>query len=452
MMLRQMDHPEISEWAERVCTLVKKSHDANFRLQIGYYPAIYYYWIGDFVKMHIVVNTLHKDIESEAASPLLSIFGMAVEALYAFVSGSIDSCLRIVSDAMKIAQKTGVHIWDTHVLGHGTFAALSAGDIRTASDLIGKIEPAMPTSKKIDVGYYHLLSTWKSLLEGDMPSAARYAEIATRVFAEIGTPFPLALCRFFEAQVLFELGKTREAEARINLARQIGRRLKSKHVELMCLLADAQFALDMRTVEGGKNEDTDIGLQMADVAGSDNHSAIQNQKSEMAKRGLDALRSAMELGREQGYVNMIGWRNEVMSRLCVKSLEAGIEVEYVRSLVRKRNLIPDVPPIHCENWPWPVKIFTLGRFVVLHEDKPLPFTGKIQHKPLEMLRIILSNRDGEVSEARLIDTLWPDTESDAAYRSYEAALHRMRRLLGADEARQTGVAGQTILLGRRMGI
>jgi len=434
MMLRQMHHPEISEWAERVFMLVKKSHDANFRLQIGYYPAIYYYWTGDFVKMHIVINALHKDIESEAASPLLSIFGMATEALYDFISGSVGSCLRIVSDALKLAQKTGVHIWDTHLCGHGTFAALSVGDIITASDLMGKIEPALSTARKIDVGYYHSLSSWKSLLEGDMPSAARHAEIATSVFVEIGTPFPVGLCHFLEAQALFELGKTGEAEARINLVRQIVRRLKSKHLEFMCLIADAQFALDMRTIEGKKCWDTDIGLRIADLKGSNKHPAIQNQKSEMVKHGLDALRRAMELGREQGYVNMVGWRNEVMAELCVKALEAGIEVEYAKSLVRKRNLIPDVPPIQCEDWPWPVKIFTLGRFVILHDDKPLQSAGKVQHKPLEMLRVILSHRDGEVSEARLIDVLWPDTEGDTAYHAYEAALHRLRRLLGADGA------------------
>ncbi len=337
MMMRQMHHPEISAWAERVFSIVKKSHNQNFRLQIRYYPAIYYFWIGDFVKMHIVINALHKDTESEAVSPLLSIFGMATEALYDFVAGSTDSCLRVVSEGLKLAHKTGVHIWDTHLCGHGTFAALSAGDITTASDLIKKIEPALSTARKIDVGYYHILSSWKLLLEGDMPSAVRYAEAGTRAFAEIGTPYPVGLCHFLEAQALFELGKTGEAEASINLVRQISQRLKSKQLEFMCLIADAQFALDIRPV-------TQQGRSQKGFDHKDKLAAIQNQKSEIAKRGLDALRKVMELGREQGYVNIAGWRNEVMAELCVKALEAGIEVGYAKSLVRKRNLIPDAPP------------------------------------------------------------------------------------------------------------
>ena len=429
MMLRQLHHPEISEWAERVFTLMQKSHDANFRLQIGYYLAIYYFWIGNFAKMHIVVNSLHKDIQSEAASPLLSLFGRATESMYAFISGSIGSCLRIVSDGLKFAQKTGVHIWDNHLLAHGTLASLSAGDIETASDLLGKMETTLSTARKVDFSYYHFLSSWKFLLNGDMPSAARHSEIAMKAVIEIGTPFPIAVCHFWEAQVLFELGKITEAEARLNLARQIGWQLKSKNLEFMCLLADAQFAMGIKAF-GGEERRNINRLGDMDKLCLSVHRSIE----ELEKHGLDALRRAMELGREQGYVNMFGWRYDVMPGLCVKAIEAGIEVEYARSLVRKRNLILGVPPIQCENWPWPIKIFTLGQFIILNDDKPVQFAGKVQHKPLEMLKAILSIGDGEAPEEQLVDALWPDAEGDAAHQSLEITLHRLRRIMGSEKA------------------
>ena len=298
MVLRQMDHPEISVWAERVFTLIQKSSDAHFRMQIGYYLAVYYFWTGNFAQMHIVANFLQKDSRSGAVSPLLSLFGMAAESMYAFVSGSISSCLRMVSDGLKFAKKTGVRIWDNQLLAHGTLASLSAGDISTAADLLGKMELSLPTAKKIDVAHYHYLYSWKFLLNDDMPSAARHIEIAIGVATEIGSPFPVAVCHLCEAQILFELGKTTEAEARLDLARQIGRQMKSKNLEFMCLLADAQFTLDMETREGEKCGDADMGLRIADLTRSNKHSAIQNQKSEFVKHGLDALRRAMELGRE----------------------------------------------------------------------------------------------------------------------------------------------------------
>ncbi len=60
MALRQMDHPEISAWAERVFALIQKSSYANFRLQIGYYLCLYYIWTGNFAKTYIVANSLHE--------------------------------------------------------------------------------------------------------------------------------------------------------------------------------------------------------------------------------------------------------------------------------------------------------------------------------------------------------------------------------------------------------
>jgi len=37
-----------------------------------------------------------------------------------------------------------------------------------------------------------------------------------------------------------------------------------------------------------------------------------------------------------------------MARLCARALEAGVEVEYVRDLIRKRGLIPEEPPVEIE--------------------------------------------------------------------------------------------------------
>ncbi len=107
MMLGQLHHPEITEWAGRVFTLLQKYNDTNFRLQSGYYLAVYYLWIGDFGKAGIVVNSLHKDIQAEANPPLLRLLGKTTEAMYAWLAGSTSTCLRIVSEALELAGKTG---------------------------------------------------------------------------------------------------------------------------------------------------------------------------------------------------------------------------------------------------------------------------------------------------------------------------------------------------------
>ena len=142
----------------------------------------------------------------------------------------------------------------------------------------------------------------------------------------------------------------------------------------------------------------------------------------------------MALGRERGYINTFYWSPSVMARLCVEAFEAGIEVDYVKNLVRKRNLVPESPPLECENWPWPVKIYTLGRFSLVENDKPLQFSGKVRKKPLDMLKAVIALGGREVSEQQLVDALWPDAEGDAARMLFKTTLYRMRQLTGTIKA------------------
>ena len=51
----------------------------------------------------------------------------------------------------------------------------------------------------------------------------------------------------------------------------------------------------------------------------------------------------------------------MMERLCAFALERDIETEYVQRLIARRGLQRPAPDI--ANWPWPLRVFTLGRFV-----------------------------------------------------------------------------------------
>jgi LuxR family maltose regulon positive regulatory protein len=123
-----------------------------------------------------------------------------------------------------------------------------------------------------------------------------------------------------------------------------------------------------------------------------------------------------------------------MAKLCARALEAGIEVKYVQDLVRKRRLLTKEPPLEVEAWPWPIKISTLGRFEILKDGQLLQSKGKVQRKPLSLLKAIIAFGAKRVREEPLIDALWPDAEGDAAALALTSAIHRLRRLLAHEEA------------------
>lgn len=93
-----------------------------------------------------------------------------------------------------------------------------------------------------------------------------------------------------------------------------------------------------------------------------------------------------------------------------------------------------------------MKIRTLGRFEVLRDDKPVRFSRKVPKKSLDLLKALIAF-NGEVSETRLCDVLWPDADGDAAHRAFKITLIRLRDLLERKEAIQH--RDGTVSLGRR---
>ena len=79
---------------------------------------------------------------------------------------------------------------------------------------------------------------------------------------------------------------------------------------------------------------------------------------------------------------------------------------------------------------WPIKIFTLGRFEIHRANEPLRYSGKVQRRPLSLLKAILAFEGQQVGEARLIDVLWPEAQADFARFCLNSTVHRLRRLLG----------------------
>jgi LuxR family transcriptional regulator, maltose regulon positive regulatory protein len=79
------------------------------------------------------------------------------------------------------------------------------------------------------------------------------------------------------------------------------------------------------------------------------------------------------------------------------------------------------------------RIHVLGRFRLLRGNTPVAIPTRLR-KPQELLQALVAFGGIEVSAGVLIDTLWADSEGDAAYHALESALYRLRQLLGAREA------------------
>ena len=118
--------------------------------------------------------------------------------------------------------------------------------------------------------------------------------------------------------------------------------------------------------------------------------------------------------------------------LMAEAYRAGIDVDFVTETIRRYRVPP--PSLATDRWPWPVKVHTLGRFELIVNGAALEFCGKAPRKPLALLKAIVALGHNAVPVSVLIDALWPEEEGDAARKSLDVTVARLRKLLGRNEA------------------
>jgi two-component SAPR family response regulator len=84
----------------------------------------------------------------------------------------------------------------------------------------------------------------------------------------------------------------------------------------------------------------------------------------------------------------------------------------------------------AEGHDWPLRVFTLGRFVVLNQGQPLEHGRKVPHRPLVFLKALIALGGRDISSSTIASALWPDADGDNAQRSFDTTLYRLRKMIG----------------------
>jgi LuxR family maltose regulon positive regulatory protein len=334
------------------------------------------------------------------ASPLNLITTRLAESVYYHMAGLHEKCLKAVSDGLEISRDTGVHVVDKMILGNGAVGALQANDLSTFNTLIEKMALNLSSFSPYEKSFYHWLRTREALRRGNLGQASNHIELSMNAAMEAGMPFSLCIGHLVKAEVMLALKRHKEAAEQLSIGFDIACSTRSKILEFWSLMTGALCA-----------------FAQADEAS-----------------GLMLLQKALSLGKEKGYCNIVLDTPGAAEMLCVKALEAGVEVEHMQEIIRKQKLIPEKAPLHLDNWPWPLKIYTLGRFGLVRDKKPLHFSGKIQKKPLEMLKALIALGGRDIKEEQLSDLLWPEADGDSAHSALKMTLSRLRKLTGFEDA------------------
>lgn len=318
-------------------------------------------------------------------------------SLIAVLASNIDfdsqTAFSSVYAGIQVAENTGVRVLDALLYAHVAYAALATYQPDLAREFVEKIKLSNKTSQATGMGMVEHLDSMVELQCGRFTVAKHLAETSIALSKKLGIDFGAAVSQLALGQARIALGEYDNIEELFQQVLEFGVKIKSPLLEHWALLGLAYNSL------------------------------VQMKRSE----SLSRLKQGLEIARVNEYYTNFPWLPNVMGKLCSFSLDERIETDYVRRLIRKRALTPE--SIDTPNWPWPIKIYTLGRFAIELDDVPVTFARKTPKKDLALLKLITAASAKGLAEAKIKDELWPEMDGDHSGNALKQSLHRLRELL-----------------------
>ncbi len=388
----------VGPWMERAKKLLETRPGIEKYSPLSASLAHLFSWLGDMASAEKYLTILKTSAESETAAPLLRLSHYATWPQLEWTRGDAQSALAMVEQGLAISESTGVHVFDAAFWASGVYSSFLLGDLVRAEQYLNNSAPFVTHPAHIMRANYLFQQAWLIRIKGDVVKAWDLIQRGLYVEGLKGSPFPEGQLTCAAAELLHALGNDREATQYLSLVKSIADEMGSFVLRYMERILESKFQFDQG-------------------------------RDEAAQR---ALKEAFAIGRGKGLYFSPWWIPTTMARLCTKALEADIEVEYVQNLIRKTHLVPDDHASASEAWPWPVKIYTLGRFEIFVDGKPLPSRRKASYRVLTLLKAMIAMGGQDIPTSRLIDALWPDAEGDTGEETFHKTLQRLRRLLNHD--------------------
>lgn len=393
MYMRPQDM-QLSNYARRLLAILDDDMDVNQKVMIGSQLVHYYTLVeGDPQASECVAMRIRPLLDSQGLTILNKIMWRVLSAAPLTITNRQDEAFKTVLPLLSLVKDNNLVFMESLADLYVANVYFQFNEETDFTSLLGAMEDLTNSTQSADIAWLNIAKTLLSLKQGDYAAAVRYGETTLRLISGLGA-------------TLIEM-------------------------ELSCLLAIA-------CCENGGRVEAHAYLYRPKYLNFGNSARIRReafqaeayihlQQGELSKCHT-LLREAFSIAKARGYFgSWLCWHRPMMIRLCAEALRAGIEVKYVRQLIRKRRLLPEDSTI--EDWPWPVRIFTLGHFKVEVDDQVIT-ESRAQRKPLILLQAVIALGGTEAKVDRVAEILWPDAEGDAAISAFTTTVSRLRKLIG----------------------
>jgi len=275
--------------------------------------------------------------------------------------------------------------------------ALGEGDARVGQQSLDAAHALLSPAHPRDYCYFHFYCSRQALLAGDPERAWEHAVVCLRKQIDASTP------EEFTSTIRLQLGHVLVAMGRFDEA-------------------ISAYARAGELSQGAQATPCIVHVHLT--------RALQHWRGGARDEARAELAAAFAQARGIGLTHFFRALPETAARVCGAALEVDADAGFARQVIATRSL--HCPDVGIARWPWPLRLRTLGAFVVERDGEAFRVGRKAPKRLLDLLRAIVALGGRQVDGGRIAALLWPEAQADEAHDSLKVTLHRVRALLGAD--------------------
>jgi DNA-binding SARP family transcriptional activator len=388
-------HPDLPLWESRCFDALNEPMSPGMKVRTATWAAIHLFFSGQYRRISALRATLDGLVDLATVPAyqgyliyFLYQFDELVRGDHAMLATTYDAC-------QKSSESTGFRNMDGHYALQYADSRLLQGDVEGARAVLAKVLAALPPGFYNLAGHYYIVQYSAALRSGDVRAALH----AAMRISEAGRGF---------GSVPYEIW---------------GRIGSSTASALLELPEAAEQIQQLR--ERGEQTCYPAALIHADLL-----DAWRCQKEGDTAAALPFLQSAFARWDVESEGFLWAAAPQILQPLCALALREDVQSQVARNVIKAFRLSPPVDAPAA--WPWPLAVRCFGSFELRVAGQPLPSRGKSKHRQLDLVKLIAAHAPAPLPLSRIAETLWPDSEGDAARHALDTTLSRLRSTLGRE--------------------
>ncbi len=350
---------------------------------------------GQFDLGERIVVAARRFLDAPDSSPSETAWLVYTVSYFRFVQTRYDECLDLLNRAEAVAASVGLREAFGEIVLYRFMVEFRVVGWSAACETLGQMESLPVAGRPLRLALIRTYQARRAIWQGASAMAADLSLESHAAIAATGSMHQRVVFDLINAELLLQDG-------RLDPARQ--------------WIAEAEAIIDRAPAED---------CWRAPLMLTQAYLAFVKEGSGGALAPLRVALQAAQIGNRRYYLR---YQECCMAALFPLALEAGIEVAFVQSMIRRFRL--PTPADAPDLWPRRLTIRCLGGFDVQVDGAPLAFSRKIPKKTLALLKVLVVHGGREVGEEFLCDALWGDEEADAARQALSVTIARLRKLLG----------------------